>query len=303
MLDEKVAFLIADMLSTARRPDLPASGEFSPIRGRIAFKTGTSFGFRDAWCLAITPDYTLGLWLGNATAKGVAGLTAAKKAAPLAIEAFNRLSRTNDTWFQAPPGVARRKVCAHSGMVPGPHCPGEEEEWYVPGTSPYQRCDVHRQMWVRKKDGKRVHPDCMDGPEAGYQSKVFAIWPPDVTRYLRGFKSDFVAVPPSAPDCPVLADLDPPRIISPEPWAVYEITQALPWEQQRIAFSAQVSADVEKLYWFVGDVLIGESGPDELLFWQPRLGATTIGVVDSKGRGHEINIRVEEQARSKPKAG
>src|SRR6185295_8355089 len=66
VLSKEACYLVSEMLSKVTRTDLPASWEFSPTRGKVAFKTGTSFGHRDAWCVGYNPDITIGVWLGNA---------------------------------------------------------------------------------------------------------------------------------------------------------------------------------------------------------------------------------------------
>ena len=294
LVGEGAAFLVTDMLSKVRRPDLPSSWEYSPSRGRVAFKTGTSFGFRDAWCAAYNPDYTVVVWLGNASGVGAAGLKAAEWAAPVAIAVFNRLTRNQDRWFSPPAGVARREVCADSGAPPNAFCPAKEEEWYLPGVSPYEPCQVHRAVWVRRKDGRRVSADCMPGDPKQYQRKVLALWPPDVTRYLRGYKAKFQALPPAAPDCADLAALQPPRIISPDADGHFELGDLMRRSTQKLALSAEASADVDRLYWYVDDFLVGDSKPDQILFWEPTAGPHKVEVLDSRGRTDSVRLVVTE---------
>ena len=95
-LRPEAAYIVSRILSEVKRPDLPLSWEFSQHHGRVAFKTGTSFGFRDAWCLGYTPAYTVGVWFGNVNAQGSNVLKARDVAAPVCVEIFNQLLRNRD---------------------------------------------------------------------------------------------------------------------------------------------------------------------------------------------------------------
>jgi penicillin-binding protein 1C len=129
----ETCFIVADMLSKLERPDLPQSWEFTPNRGRIAFKTGTSFGLRDAWSIGFNPRYTIGVWLGNVNAKSSSALVGIKAAAPLLVSIFNDLTRYGDTWFRRPDGVDQREVCAISGEPLGPFCKSKAMDYFIPG--------------------------------------------------------------------------------------------------------------------------------------------------------------------------
>ena len=293
ILTPEAAYLVAQMLGKGQRPDLPSTWEFTATRGRVAFKTGTSFGFRDAWCLAYSPSYTVGVWVGNVDAKGSAALVGSKAAAPLAMGLMNQLLRNHDEWFKRPPGLGRRKICAETGLLAGPFCPHIDDDDDIPGRSPSASCRVHRKVWVRKRDGKRVSVECMTGPSKAYRQQLVEVWPPDVTRYLKAFGGRTLPYPLAAGDCPDLAGLAPPRLVSPMAGARFELQASMPLEQQRLALNAQASPDVERLYWFVDGTLVAESAPTVLAFWQARPGDHLVSVVDSEGRSAQAPIHVQ----------
>ncbi|MEW6006890.1 MAG: transglycosylase domain-containing protein [bacterium] len=142
LLSKEASFIIGEMLSKVERTDLPQSWEFSPSRGRIAFKTGTSFGLRDAWCIGDNPDYTIGVWFGNVNCKSSSALVGIKVAGPIVIETFNSLTRYKDSWFKMPDGVSKRKVCVVSGEPIGPYCKEAISDYYIPGISSNKPCSV-----------------------------------------------------------------------------------------------------------------------------------------------------------------
>ena len=88
-----------------------------------AWKTGTSYGFRDAWAVGLTPDYAVGVWAGNADGHGVSALTGARTAGPVLFDLINLLPRGKE-WFDAPDGAGvSARICPLSGHLAGPHCP------------------------------------------------------------------------------------------------------------------------------------------------------------------------------------
>lgn len=294
MLTPEACYLVSNMLAEVVRPDLPASWEFSPDHAKIAFKTGTSFGFKDAWCGAYTPRYTVAVWLGNADARGNPALTGARAACPVAFEVLQSLTASQDAWFPRPAGVGRRKVCRLTGRPLGPDCPSWEEDDYLPGVSRNETCPVHRRIWVRKKDGVEVCLRCMTGKPSDYASRVVEVWPPEIEGFLRSRGMRFQPIPPHNSDCPDPPERPAPRIASPENGARYVITTALPRDAQRVPLLAQVSPDAKRVFWFVNGRPLGSAKIGEALFWSPDPGGWAVSAVDSLGRSTSVTIRVEK---------
>jgi penicillin-binding protein 1C len=292
LLSPEANYLVSEMLSKVERTDIPASWEFSPTRGRVAFKTGTSFGHRDAWCVGYNPDYTIGVWLGNANNYGSRALVGHDTAAPIVINLFNELTRSTDSWFKRPPGVQVRKICALSGQPAGEDCKDVIEDEFIPGVSDTQTCQVHRRVWIRKKDGCEVCNYCMTGKPEEYYSKVFDVWPPDVTRFLRSHGTKFEPIPRHNPDCTSMTSRFAPHIVSPTPQGKYEIMPGIPLESQRISLSVQAGPDVEEVYWFLNGRLINQGKPDKTLFLNPEQGKWDVSVIDSRGRSDSVTFFV-----------
>jgi penicillin-binding protein 1C len=292
-LSPGAAYLVAKMLSQGQRPDLPTAWEANPALGRVAFKTGTSFGNRDAWCVAFDPDYTLGLWLGNADARGAVALTGAKAASPVAFSIFSRLNRHRDHWYSAPPEVMQRKVCLLTGEAAGPACPQTRDDDYLPGLSDPQVCRVHQRLTLLKKGGFEVCPKCMTGKDADYLTKVFEVWPLDVTRFLRLRDGKVPALPQHNPACPLFSQRPGPHLLSPEDHGHYELNEILPDQAQRIALSAQAGPDARWLTWFVDGHLVAEGPPEQVHFWRPKPGKHKVSVIDSEGRAAVAEMDVQ----------
>ncbi len=293
LFSEEATFLISEMLAKVQRPDLPTVWESSPTRAKVAFKTGTSFGFKDAWCLGYTPDYTLGVWLGNVNARGATVLRGAKAASPLFFQIMNRITRTKDHWFKVPQGVIRRKICGVTGEAASPWCPSTADDWAIAGVSDTLPCSVHQALWIRRSDGREVCPHCMAGDANLYTRKVYEIWPPELSRFFRSAHKGLRPLPEHNLACTFAADRQGPRIISPSGGLRYVIDPALPRESQRVPLAAQAGMDVKKLFWFDGDVLLHEGKPDETFFKSLDPGKQKLSVVDDRGRADVVEYVVE----------
>ncbi|MBN2160553.1 MAG: penicillin-binding protein 1C [Spirochaetes bacterium] len=293
ILDRRACYIISEILSDCHRPDLPYSWEFAPELAKVALKTGTSFGLRDAWCIGYNPDYTVGVWLGNANNSGSSELIGVRAAAPLMIRILDHVTRSSDSWFKAPAGVAKRNVCARSGEKPGPFCShGVKADWYIRGVSSEQECGVHKTITVRKRDGLHVCSYCMDeGPEA-YEQKVVEYWPPEVISFMRSRGYRYSQIPRHNPSCQNFYAKDKPRIVRPAMSDEYIINEHMPLDSQKIPLKAFAGQDTDELFWFIGSTFLFQSKADETCFLTPRRGVWVISAVDSMGRSDSVKIKI-----------
>ncbi|MBL0361082.1 MAG: penicillin-binding protein 1C [Elusimicrobia bacterium] len=291
VLSPEAAHITASMLSTLLRPDLPQSWEFTANRGRFAYKTGTSFGLRDAWSVGFTPEVTVGVWFGNVDARGSSQLVGSKAAAPLLTEILNEWTRHRDVWFARPAGVAARKVCAESGEPWGPGCGNSREDVYIPGRSDPSPCGLHRVVTVEKRTGREVCRVCMTGRRSDYAERVVRYWPPEVAAFLRGQGRSGSAPPRHNPRCSAVDDAAELKIQSPRAGGGYRVTEALSSARQKISLKA-VSRRDEPVYWYLDGFLLGRARPDEPLAIDPRPGRHRVVVTDSRGRLDQVEFVV-----------
>lgn len=293
IISPEACFIITSCLAKIQRTDLPRAWEFSPTRGRIAFKTGTSFGLKDAWCIGYNPDYTVGVWLGNTDAKGSTALVGIKATAPILVEVFNYLTRYHDSWFKKPGQVEERRVCALSGEVAGPYCPNTLTDYYIPGISNNIVCTVHQKIQLRKQDGMEVCRYCMDGLPGEYKDKIIEVWPPDVASFLRKNGRRVTMVPEHNNTCTVFASAKELKIESPLPNSHYVLNSTLPAESQKIELNAQSVSSETEVYWYVDDHLLARGSPDQLVFMQPTVGKHIITVMNARGAYDTVSINVQ----------
>lgn len=292
LMQPPVCYIISSMLSEVNRPDLPQCWEFTHNRGRIAFKTGTSFGLKDAWCIGYNPDYTVGVWFGNADCKSSSALIGMEASAPVVVEVFNHLTRYKDSWFKKPENVSKRQVCALSGEKAGPYCKKIVSDYYIPGVSSNDECSVHKLIYIRKSDGTEVCRSCMSGKKDEYYSKIAEIWPADIADYFRNSGKHYSVIPKHNLECNSISIDSELKIKSPSKNGHYTISRSLPDKFQKIPLKAESNKESELIYWFLDGKFIFKSSPDKELFISPKPGEHEISIVDTKGRTDKVKFRV-----------
>ncbi len=137
------AFLANLCLSRPERLPVTTQMLLAKRQIQICLKTGTSYGMRDAWTVAYTPEYTLGVWVGDPAGSPLEGVAGIRAAAPAAVEML--LSLTEEaSWFLPPEDISRREICVLSGQPPGEACAATSMGWYIPGVSSGKSCTLHR---------------------------------------------------------------------------------------------------------------------------------------------------------------
>jgi penicillin-binding protein 1C len=294
LLSAEAAFVTLDMLQHNPRPD--GDGTLPPrTRWPVAWKTGTSWGFRDAWSAGVVGPYVLVVWIGDFRGEGNPAFVGTDAAAPLFFriaDAVN-LARPDDTPPPAvvPPGVTRVEVCTDSGDLPNADCPRTIATWYIPGRSPIRVSQLHRTVGVDPLTGRAVCPPYPPGTRL----EVFEYWSSDM---LRLFRQSGVPrrTPPPAAECAADA-ADGPRIASPIRGVSYALRAAAgpATPAQSIPLDATAAGDASTLFWFDGRALIGaQSTSGAPLAWRPtEAGIHVVRVVDDRGRSAEREVDVQ----------
>jgi len=287
------SYIIAEILSDLTRPELPSSWEFTENIPKVAWKTGTSYGRKDAWSVGFNPQYTVGVWVGNFSARPSPDLVGVKAAAPMMFDIFNAItSKAEGGWFIQPEEVGIREVCSISGLVPGPYCQSTVKELFLPGVSSSRRCDIHREILVDKNTGYQLCRYCSKGKECEYDT--LEVWPAKIVTWLNKTGSIVQEVPVHNPDCRGTYCGDRPIINSPREDAVYFIRNYMPVDLQGILLDASASSDTRNLYWFVDGDLFCAHQPGATAFYLPQPGDHSIICSDDQGRSSSVKIKISE---------
>ncbi|MGB2770384.1 MAG: penicillin-binding protein 1C [Candidatus Zixiibacteriota bacterium] len=289
ILSEGASYIVTELLTEVVRPDLPAYWEFSLHRPKVAWKTGTSYGHRDAWSIGYTRGFTVGVWTGNFNGQDARELVGAQVAAPILFDLLNAISGKEECkWFTQPYSVSAREVCATSGMVPNENCQHKVAEFYLPGISPSGRCNIHQALYIDDETGYRL---CMSDLGARpHQRKVFEIWPPEVATWMQRNGYPLDEVPPLLPVSQRIMTGKGPIIRSPDATCEYRLRRGVSHEYQKILLDASVDNSVNKIFWFLDGELIWSGEPEEKAFIFPETGEHLLVCQDDCGRSTSVKL-------------
>jgi len=281
------AAMLTEMLSSLDRPDLPSGVESALHLPVIAFKTGTSYGRRDAWTLAYTARYTVGVWMGNANNAGSPELVGGRAAAPLAIDILNAIASPGaKTILATPADLGVRMVCRESGQVPGPHCRDLLEDDYSRAASDRTPCSVCREVLVAPDHSISYCPSCLVDHRA--VPVTIRAHDPLLSAFLRARGIPAAVVPPHNPRCTRVFAGEGPAILSPLDGMTYYQTSA----DQQLVFQASSSVEVQDHAWYLGDRYLGRWPSGGKTFLPLVAGAHTLTCVDDHGRRSQIRFVV-----------
>lgn len=286
LLSEEAAFITLEMLKTNARPE---TGE--PAAPAVAWKTGTSWGFHDAWTAGVFGKYILVVWVGNFNNTSNPAFIGIKAAAPLFFKIVDsvRGQRLDPGEPDAPlpANVTRMEVCTASGELPNEFCKDRSQTWFIPGKSPIKVSNLHRAIRIDTRSGKAT---CEDGPYI--KSEIFEFWPTDMQRLFRE-----AGMPrrqaPALPNCSPTSDIadDGPVIASPTVASTYTLRLS---KRSPIALRANSTSPQSTLFWFANNGLIGKSLASDSLGWVPVVpGRYQLRVIDEKGRSDQREVEIE----------
>ena len=156
------AWMVADILSGIERPDISQELLEDSKRPKVAWKTGTSYGKRDAWAVGITPRYTVGVWMGNFDGAGAPELSGSYMAVPLMMDLFNAIDyNPEQEWFARPAEVGERKVCSETGLLPGKYCHHYLTDDYLEGHSSLAACNLDQEIYINPDSTMQYCPVCL----------------------------------------------------------------------------------------------------------------------------------------------
>jgi penicillin-binding protein 1C len=288
ILSPAAAYMINEMLSRVNRPDFPLNWESTVHLPKIAWKTGTSYGRRDAWSIGYNRKYTVGVWIGNFSGVGVPELSGANVATPLLFTVFNTIDYDDDDqWFSQPPDCDIRMVCTETGLPPADFCSHLVTDYFIPLVSPARKCDNRQEVIVSADEKLSYCRVCM--PEAGYKKKMYTVVTPEMRDYFETNKIVYSPVPPHNPACEKLFREGGPMLVSPANGSEYLINKKDP---EPVQLQCRAGNDVGKVYWYINDKFYkaGDAGAKQ--FFIPAEGPVKISVTDDKGRNRNIWIRV-----------
>jgi penicillin-binding protein 1C len=299
LLSPEASWLTLDMLKDAVRPDAVNVPLLVSASRPVAWKTGTSFSYRDAWCASVFDNYVLIVWVGNFDGTVNPEFVGRTAAAPLLFSIIDALRERVpvpvQTCFTRTLDLNLRQVdlCAVSGMIAGPNCPHTIKGWFIPGKSPIAPCDIHRRIWIDNQTGLRLSDAPADPASA--HPEVCEFWPSDLAKLFQAAGLPRVAPPDLAdPAHAVAISSEPekgPSIVSPRKGLTYHIRVGVAADEV-LNLEATAETSHERLHWFVDATCLGVSEPSTAMLWKLQPGRHVIRAVDDSGRADTRQITV-----------
>ena len=323
LLRKETSFIITEMLTDSQLPTNtvknPEAFERTMNLPKIAWKTGTSYGHRDAWCIGYSPTLTIGVWLGNFNGKGAPMLSGAEAATPILFALFTALTgQDTHRWFTKPEQLKTRQVCALSGAPVSSHCPIHKDDVYIPGISSVAVCTIHKRIYVNEATGYSLCSHCrknssqrsavssrrgeVTSPLQGFrkpkaeshfttdtslkdaQAQIFEEWPANAATWLAENGFAVPVLPKHNPLCTGTIAGNAPIILSPAEDTIYYIREGVPLENQKIRLIASASSRTQDLFWFLDGELIFQGNAGEQYWLTPTKGKHVLTCVDAEGR-------------------
>ncbi len=281
------AWLTLEALVDVGRPGEEASWQEYASSRRVAWKTGTSFGSRDAWAIGVTPEYAVAVWAGNADGSGRPELKGTDAAAPILFDTFQALPRSS--WFAEPGRSLRREtVCAESGYPAGPDCARTERALVPAASKADEPCPYCRTVLLTADGRYRVAAEKAVGGEP-ITERRFAL-PPAVEWYYARSSPGYRPLPPWLPGSEGLEG-DAIEFIAPEAGSSLYVPIDLDGTPGKAVFRAAHRDRTARLFWHLDGVYLGETSGDHRVEARPEPGMHELVVVD--GRGSSASRRFE----------
>jgi penicillin-binding protein 1C len=289
LVSPAAAYMVNEILSKVNRPDFPLNWAATEKMPKIAWKTGTSYGRRDAWSIGYNKEYTIGVWVGNFSGSGVADLSGANIATPLLFKIFNTIDYDSDEeWFTQPADCDIRQVCSETGLPPTDQCTSITTDYFMPLISSTRTCNNRQEIPISIDEKISYCKSCM--PTSGYKKKWYKITEPDMQAWMEEKNIAYNKIPVHNPDCELIFKGNAPVINFPVNGTEYLINKKNPEPIQLICKTAN---DVSTVYWYINNKFFKSCNAGEKQFFIPEEGPVKISCTDDKGRNRDIKILVK----------
>lgn len=284
--DEKIVFDASSIYETfealklVNRPKNDQAWMYFSSSQDIAWKTGTSYGFRDAWAVGATQDHIVGVWIGNSDGEGRPGLTGVLSAAPVMFDVFDAIPKSSP-WSGKPVSDFRStEVCAESGYIATELCTKQRIPVPKNGLKALS-CPYHKTVHLNTTKTKQVNLSCVNSSEMITESRF--VLPPLVEWYYKNTNPRYKPLPPYDKGCEQLQS-KPMDFIYPSRHMDIYLPKNRLGKRTDIVFAATHQNQDAKMYWYLDDTYLGETQTFHTVTAQPNKGKHKITVIDGEGR-------------------
>ncbi len=279
IIDAASIYFTFEAMVEVARPDEEAGWKQYTSSTKVAWKTGTSFGYRDGWAIGVTPKYVVGVWVGNADGEGRPGLIGIETAAPILFDIFNVLKPSK--WFIPPyDEMEKIKLCTQSGSRASDICEPIDTVWIQKNGLRTEPCKYHRLIHLDASETYRVNSNCEDVNEMKHIS--WFVLPPAMEWYFKSKNSTYKELPPLRSDCET-AGLSGMEIIYPKQFSKIYVPVEIDGKMGKTVFQVAHRKANTIIYWHLDGVFIGSTQSNHQMGLTPDEGVHTLTLVDEEG--------------------
>lgn len=290
MFDAGSIYLTLEAITKVNRPMGEDNWEFYDSSQKIAWKTGTSFGFRDAWAVGTTKDYAVGVWIGNADGEGKAGLIGVKAAAPVLFSVFEQLP--NSSWFDIPyDELVEVATCTKSGMIAGEYCEVIDSVLVPLSGKRTHTCKYHHLVHLDEEEKHQVNNSCYDLSRMKHKS--WFTLPPLMEYYYQQKDATYKVVPSFKIDCNG-SEVKKMEFIFPKPNTKIFLPKGFDEQTNELVLKVAHSVNDVTLFWYLDKEYLGETKDIHEQSVLPTYGKHLITVVDDLGNELKQWIEISE---------
>ncbi|GAA5224865.1 penicillin-binding protein 1C [Membranihabitans marinus] len=272
-------YQLMEILTGLERPDAEGAWNIFDSSKKIAWKTGTSFGQRDAWAIGLTPEYVVGVWAGNADGEGRPGLTGIQVAAPIMFNVWSMLPAT--TWFSKPhSGYISIDVCSESGYRAGPYCSHTHKSEISYPSNQLDQCPFHQQIFLDSTLQYRVNSHCY--PIAAMEKVNYFILPRIEEYYYKAKHPNYKSIPRFHEDCMHSMDRNM-ELVYPKINSKIFIPKTLDGSLSPSIFEVVHRIPNTTIYWYIDHDYLGQTRDEHKMEIIRRPGKQVLTLVDEWG--------------------
>lgn len=290
VFDAASIYLTFESLKEVNRPNADENWEFFDAAKEIAWKTGTSFGFRDAWSIGVTKDYVVGVWVGNADGEGRPGLVGIQTAAPILFDVFDKLP--NSSWFEKPfDEMTQVEICSKSGYRATKICE-EKKLSYIQNTGlKTEPCPFHININIDRSSTCQVNTSCES--LENIQQKSWFVLPPLQEYYYKKQNPFYKPLPKFREDC--LGEVkNVMKFLYPTEKSTIFLPKDFDGKQNELILKVAHSNKEAILFWSLNQQFLGTTTENHELAITPKEGDFKITVVDNFGNEIQQQISIKE---------
>ena len=278
-LDAASIYLTFEAMVEVSRPDEDSGWKQYTSASKVAWKTGTSFGYRDGWAVGVTPKYVVAVWVGNADGEGRPGLIGIQTAAPIMFDIFSLLKPGK--WFSPPyDEMEKVKICHQSGCRATDICEPIDNVWIQKSGLQSEPCKYHRIIHLDMQGKYRVNSNCEDINKMQHIS--WFVLPPAMELYFKSKNANYKELPPFRSDCETNG-LSAMEIIYPKQFSKIYVPIELNGTLGKTIFHVAHRMANSIIYWHLDDLYIGSTQGIHQMALSPDEGIHTLTLVDETG--------------------